>query len=204
MLLGLVLIGVALAAPEEDSTAAARATTRQVLSVPARTAGTVAPTTPSGFGGGLAPPRKGRQALRGFGEVQVTIIAENGKRCEVCLLSAISQVQRERGLMEVDDPKLGGYDGMLFEYPHEVQSSFWMRNTPMPLSIAYFDETGSMVSRTDMTPCGDSSRCPPYPPGAAFKFALEMPQGRFPSVGIRRTARIVINSRTCTAAKGGR
>jgi uncharacterized membrane protein (UPF0127 family) len=203
MLLGLLMIGVALASPEEESTAAVGVTTRSVLSVPPQTAGTVAPTTPAGFGG-LAPPRSGRQALRGFGEVQVTIIAENGKRCDVCLLSAISEVQRERGLMEVSDTELGGYDGMLFEYPREVQSAFWMRNTPMPLSIAYFDETGSMVSRTDMTPCEDSARCPSYPPGATFKFALEMPQGRFPSVGIRRTARIVINSRTCKAAKGGR
>jgi uncharacterized membrane protein (UPF0127 family) len=204
MLLGFILVGVAIAAPDKDSVQVATPPTRPRLVTPDLSTGTVAPTTPAGIGLGTSDTPGGRQVLRGFGEVQVTIIGEDGKPCEVCLMAATTEAQRRRGLMRVLDESLGGYDGMLFEYPTSVQGAFWMRNTPLPLSIAFFDDTGRMVSRTDMAPCGDSKDCPTYPPGAPYRFAIEMPQGRFPLVGIGRTASIRINARDCTAAEGGR
>ena len=63
--------------------------------------------------------------------------------------------------MEVRDPSLGGYDGMLFVFDQDEQVGFWMRNTPMPLSIAYFDGDGRFVSASDMAPCADSPAAPP-------------------------------------------
>ena len=54
-----------------------------------------------------------------------------------CMLLAATQAQHNRGLMQVTDPTLGGYDGMVFRFDTDVKDRFYMRNTPMPLSIAF-------------------------------------------------------------------
>ena len=163
--------------------------------------GTTAPITPEqGLGEGRAPEQRGRIALDGFGEVVVTITDPSGKTCEVCLLSATDAAQRERGLMEVTDPDLGGYDGMLFEYPDEISGAFWMRNTPMPLSIAYFDGDRTLVSVTDMAPCRDEPTCESYPADGAFRYALEVPQGGLDDLLVVAGATFTIDARTCPLA----
>jgi uncharacterized membrane protein (UPF0127 family) len=86
--------------------------------------------------------------------------------------------------MQVTDPKLGGYDGMLFHYHDDTTENFWMRNTPMPLSIAYVSHDGAIVSTADMAPCGDRDDCPNYPPAGPYRFSIEVPQGRLPALGI--------------------
>ncbi|CAN5517150.1 hypothetical protein BH10ACT1_BH10ACT1_06420 [soil metagenome] len=165
------------------------------------TAGTTAPTTASqGLGEGWAGEVRGRTPLRGFSEVAATITAGDGTTCEVCLLAAATAEQRERGLMEVTDPDLGGYDGMLFEYPDPVDGAFWMRNTPMPLSIAYFDADRTVVSTADMAPCEDSTSCPQYPADAPFQYALEVPQGRLAEVGVVGLATIEVTAVRCPLA----
>ena len=130
-----------------------------------------------------------RARLAGFGETRVKV--ENaGSFLEWCLLLAANDVQRNRGLMEVTDPKLGGYDGMLFHYDADTDENFWMRNTPMPLSIAYVSQTGDIVSTADMAPCADSPDCPNYPPAGPYRFSIEVPQGRLPALGIVEGAKI--------------
>lgn len=166
-------------------------------------AGTTAPTTPAGLGAGTVPERAGRSPLRGFGEVAVTVTRPDGTTCELCLLSAISAPQRARGLMEVTDEGLGGYDGMLFEFPGKVDGAFWMRNTPMPLSIAYFDPKGGFVSSTDMEPCDDVATCPTFPASAPFQYALEVPQGNLGDTGAVEGATLRIDARTCPLAGAG-
>ena len=54
------------------------------------------------------------------------------------------------GLMTVTDPGLAGHDGMVFVYPEDSTGGYWMRNTPMPLSIVFVDAGGRIVSTTDM------------------------------------------------------
>ena len=102
----------------------------------------------------------------------------------LCLLLAGSAEQRQQGLMHVTDRSLGGYDGMLFSFAEETTGSFWMRSTPMPLSIAFFDADGGLVSSTDMAPCGDSSACPTYAADGPYRYALEVPKGRLPALGV--------------------
>ena len=52
---------------------------------------------------------------------------------------------------------MGGADGMVFLFDEPSTSAFWMRDTPMPLSIAFFDADGSFVSAADMEPCLDGA-----------------------------------------------
>jgi uncharacterized protein len=118
----------------------------------------------------------------GFGEVAIAITGPGGDVAGWCVLLAAVADQRQRGLMEVTD--LGGYAGMLFVWDADSSSSFYMRNTPTPLSIAWFDADGGLVSTADMDPCPDVEGCPTYPSGGSYRFALEVPQGALADVGV--------------------
>lgn len=146
---------------------------------------------PAAQGAGLdAPPGPAdRVALEGFdvgdlefGEVAIAITGPDGEVAGWCVLLAATADQRQRGLMEVTD--LGGYAGMLFVWDADSSSSFYMRNTPTPLSIAWFDADGALVSTADMDPCPDVEGCPTYPSGGGYRFALEVPQGSLADVGV--------------------
>jgi uncharacterized membrane protein (UPF0127 family) len=198
----LLVLGFVVADPGDGAGDRTTTTAAGSESVPSRSPGTTAPLDGAAIGEGVGPEVGGRTPLRGFGEVAATITSGSGEVCDVCLLSAVTPEQRERGLMEVTDEDLGGYDGMLFEFPSEVEGAFWMRNTPMPLSIAYFDASGSLVSTEDMEPCEDGAACPSYPASAPFAYALEVPQGRLGEVGVHGEATLVIEDRPCPELEG--
>ncbi|MEJ7584932.1 MAG: DUF192 domain-containing protein [Acidimicrobiales bacterium] len=136
------------------------------------------------------PHATGRTPLPGFGEVAVRIVVADGEARLFCVLAARTVAQRQRGLMTVTDETLGGYDGMLFEFGGEVSGGFWMRNTPMPLSIVYLDAGGSPVETFEMEPCADSPDCPSYRPDAPYHRALEVPQGALTAMGMGPGARL--------------
>ncbi|MCU1352110.1 MAG: hypothetical protein JWM05_1319 [Acidimicrobiales bacterium] len=131
-------------------------------------------------------PASRRTRLQGFGEVGVIITSAAGRTREACLLAASTPRQRERGLMTVTDRTLGGYDGMLFAFTSDNAGGFWMRNTPLPLSIAYLDRRGRTVGLRDMAPCRDSPSCPTYRPDAPYRYAVEVPQGGLDRIGLGR------------------
>jgi uncharacterized protein len=138
-------------------------------------------------GSGLdeAPGPTDRERLDEFGEVAIAVRAPDGSVLGWCVLAAESDEQRGRGLMEVTD--LGGYAGMLFVFDQDSTGQFYMRNTVMPLSIAWFDAAGELVATEDMEPCPDSvANCPLYPdePPDAYRFALEVPQGELATLGV--------------------
>jgi uncharacterized membrane protein (UPF0127 family) len=141
-----------------------------------------------------SPPRT---ALPDFGETRITVKTADKIR-EFCLLLAANETQRERGLMQVTDPTLGGYDGMLFRYEQDVTEVFWMRNTPMPLSLAYLGASGELVSAVDMTPCEDSPDCPGYPPAGPYRMTIEVPQGKLPALGIVPGSQVTDERTACT------
>lgn len=207
VLLGMVLMAVAFTAPDQTEVAASVSSTTSTSApsalVPGIAPGTTAPLGNVGLGEGVAAETGGRTPLTGFGEVAVTITSGTGEVCKACLMSALTSAQRSRGLMEVTDPALGGYDGMLFEFPDEIAGSFWMRNTPLPLSIAYFAESGTLVSTTDMSPCDDVPDCPPYPADGSFRFALEVPEGTLSRLGVVGRATLRIDARRCPEKVAG-
>jgi uncharacterized membrane protein (UPF0127 family) len=125
-----------------------------------------------------------------FGEVAIAITDPDGNVAGWCVLVAATPEQRQRGLMEVTD--LGGYPGMLFVWDADSSSSFYMRNTPTPLSIAWFTAGGDLVSTADMDPCADETDCPTYPPGGRHRFALEVPQGELAAMRVAEGSSLAV------------
>jgi len=76
---------------------------------------------------------------------------------------------------------MGANEGMLFVNQDEGVRCFWMRNTLLPLSIAFIANDGSIVNIADMAPQSDDSHCSTKP----VRFALEMRQGWFNKHGIK-------------------
>lgn len=76
--------------------------------------------------------------------------------------------------------------GMLFVFPVAQQQSFWMRNTYVPLSIAFIDAGGRIVNIEDMAPHDERSKFSAAP----VLYALEMRKGWFAQKGIRPGAMV--------------
>ena len=131
-----------------------------------------------------ADPKLVQAEVPGFGEIAVQISAAGAASPSAarCALLAATEAQREKGLMGVTDLK--GYVGMVFRFAGDTQSGFYMKNTPMPLSIAWFRADGTFVSSADMAPCGDRNDCPIYGASGSYRYALEVPQGQLASLGI--------------------
>ncbi|MFP3901818.1 MAG: DUF192 domain-containing protein [Acidimicrobiia bacterium] len=147
---------------------------------------------PAAGGAGLDEPPgpPARDLLEGFGEVAIAITAPDGTVAGWCVLVAASVRQRTQGLMGVTD--LGGYAGMVFVYAEDDMGGFHMRSTPMPLSIAWFDADGELVSTADMTPCLGRAWCRSYRPGERYRFALEVPQGDLARLGVTPGSRLAL------------
>jgi uncharacterized membrane protein (UPF0127 family) len=131
----------------------------------------------------------------GLTAVVLTVTRPDGSTVEVCVWLADDGEERSVGLMDVGDPDLGGKAGMVFLYGEDVQGSFWMRNTLLPLSIAFVDADGEVVSSTDMEPCpAGVTDCPTYPPAGPYRMALEVPQGELPDLGVVDGSRLVLGA----------
>jgi hypothetical protein len=76
---------------------------------------------------------------------------------------------------------LGKDEGMLFIFEVEGYHGFWMKNTLIPLSIAFIDKEGRIVKITDMKPLSLQTHAPPRP----VLYALEMNKGWFSTNGIK-------------------
>ena len=94
---------------------------------------------------------------------------------------ADEDAERAWGLMGRET--LAPHDGMAFVWDAPVETSFWMKDTPLPLSIAFWDEDGAIVSILDMAPCR-ADPCPTYGPGEPFVGALEVERGELERRGV--------------------
>lgn len=92
---------------------------------------------------------------------------------------------RTRGLMERTE--LAERHGMLFVFETSEQRSFWMKNTPLPLSIAYIDERWTIREIHHMEPYS----LEPVASRSPARYALEVNQGAFERLGIEAGDRIV-------------
>jgi uncharacterized membrane protein (UPF0127 family) len=101
---------------------------------------------------------------------------------------AADPAARTRGLMGRRQVPEG--TGMVFLYPADVSESFWMKNTLVPLSIAFVAADGRVVSVAEMTPC-EADPCPTYAPAGPYRYAVELAAGSFGAAGIGPGANVV-------------
>ena len=97
---------------------------------------------------------------------------------------AATELTRTNGLMY--RRMLPENRGMLFVFPYVSEQSFWMKNTYVPLSIAFIDEAGVIVSIADMKPLTTD----PHPSLKPAKYALEVNLGWFAKRGIKPGAKV--------------
>ncbi len=122
---------------------------------------------------------------QGFTKVTLRLRHADGTVDEHCVWLADTEVERNRGLMEVTDPSLGGGEAMVFAFDADTSAAFWMKDTLLPLSIAWVDSSGAVVNSANMDPCPATTKnCPQFPPGSPYRLAIEMAQGRLQDWGI--------------------
>ena len=92
---------------------------------------------------------------------------------------AADDASRELGLMSRTN--LGTDEAMVFVFPQSRPVTFWMKDTPMPLSIAYVGRSGMIYELHDMKPFDET----PVPSASgAVVYAIETPQGWFTKHGV--------------------
>jgi uncharacterized membrane protein (UPF0127 family) len=138
--------------------------------------GTVPATEAETSTGKTNPETTAAQA--GAPDSTLTIINSAGQRVPVRVEIASTEAQRERGLM--DRTALAEDAGMLFVFEQEQSLSFWMRDTLIPLSIAFIDSQENIIDIQDMQPLDET----PHPSAAPAQYALEVNQGFFADRGI--------------------
>jgi uncharacterized membrane protein (UPF0127 family) len=135
----------------------------------------------------MSPGRKIRAALFFFLLLPISLAYSQNlskiplyiKEREIRVEVARTPGERAEGLMY--RKHLGKEEGMLFIFEEEGYHSFWMKNTLIPLSIAFIDKEGRIVKITNMKPLALDSHAPPRP----VLYALEMNQGWFSKNGIK-------------------
>jgi len=80
---------------------------------------------------------------------------------------------RSQGLMQRKSMAQGA--GMVFLFDEAAPHCMWMKNTLIPLSVAFIDERGEIVNIADMQPLDETTHCAARP----VRYALEMNQGWF-------------------------
>lgn len=95
---------------------------------------------------------------------------------------AATPEQRARGLMHRKN--LAADDGMVLLWFAETSGPFFMEDTFIPLSVAFFDERGRILEILDMEPC-KRDPCRAYNPGVSYWGALQVNQGAFERWGVQ-------------------
>lgn len=98
----------------------------------------------------------------------------------------VADDERKRAIGLMFRESLAPNHGMLFVFREKAGHCFWMRNTLIPLSIAFLDDDGTIVNIEDMAPRSEDSHCPKRP----VRFALEMEQGWFAKRGLAAGAKL--------------
>jgi uncharacterized membrane protein (UPF0127 family) len=97
---------------------------------------------------------------------------------------AANETDRQQGLMFRE--KMGPNEGMVFVFDAPATVCMWMKNTLLPLSVAFIDGSGKIVNIEDMQPQSTQSHCAKKP----VLYALEMNQGWFKQKNIKPGATI--------------
>jgi uncharacterized membrane protein (UPF0127 family) len=125
-------------------------------------------------------------SLEKFEKREIVIESSAGKVPVIAELARTDE-QRQQGLMYRRSLKDG--EGMLFIFERDQVLSFWMKNTLIPLSIAYISGDGRILEVHDMEP----GNLNPVTSSRSARYALEVPQGWFGRAGLRPGDRLDIS-----------
>jgi uncharacterized membrane protein (UPF0127 family) len=89
-------------------------------------------------------------------------------------------------------PRLAPDAGMVFLFGGPASGGFWMKDTLIPLSIAFWDQSGRILRILHMTPCR-ADPCPIYSPGVTYVGAVETNMGWFAAHGVQRGDRVSLS-----------
>lgn len=98
----------------------------------------------------------------------------------------VAQTPDQRAIGLMNRPTMGVSDGMLFAFEAGATQCFWMKNTLLPLAIAFIGDDGAIVNIIEMKPQSLESHCSTKP----VRFALEMNQGWFAKRGIKAGSKL--------------
>ena len=140
----------------------------------------------AGCGGGGGDERAGEPSPPEESGPQVVIATDDGE-VTVPVEVADSDAERERGLMNRESLDVDA--GMIFLFQEDSTGGFWMKNTLIPLSIAFVGADGEILRILDMEPC-PADPCPVYDPGVAYRSALEVNEGAFDEWGVEEGDRL--------------
>jgi uncharacterized membrane protein (UPF0127 family) len=102
------------------------------------------------------------------------------------IVAEVARTPQQQQIGMMMRTKMEQHEGMLFVFDEIGPRCFWMRNTLLPLSIAYIADDGTIVNIAEMQPQSDTSHCSDKP----VRFALEMNQGWFARRGIKAGMRL--------------
>lgn len=108
------------------------------------------------------------------------LLLTNSEGTRITINTELAKTEEEQSYGFMNRKNIPEGTGMLFIFTEDKIASFWMKNTPTPLSIAYIDYSGRIKDIFDMTPFSLAS----VVSTGYVRYALEVPQGWFSKVGI--------------------
>ena len=175
--------------PVPTSTAVpASLTSAPATATPAPSTATPAPVAPSAIASPASPTAtrspSGSPTAVAQNAPYAKITDPSGKAVTVKLEVVDTPETRATGLM--NRTQLAPDAGMLFVFQNEQQGAFWMKNTLIPLSIAFISSDGVIQEIQDMQPLSEELHRPARP----YKYALEVNQGFFRTGGIGPNSKV--------------
>ena len=116
----------------------------------------------------------------------IVLVGVTGQRAELTVELARTSAERSRGLMFREE--MAEDRGMLFVFGGETRTGFWMKDTKVPLSIAFIASDGMILETQDMEPLSEAL----HRPAPAYSYALEVNQGWFERHGLGAGDRVEI------------
>ena len=120
----------------------------------------------------------------------VVRITQEGREARLMVEIANSPEARAQGLMGRE--RLGANAGMLFVYEGDARRFFWMKNTRIPLSLAFIDKSGEVLEIIHLQPHRPGTRVPSYRSRNKVRRVLEVNQGWFLRNGFGLGARVLL------------
>ena len=132
----------------------------------------------------------------GLATATVVLTDERGSHEELTVELARTAEERSRGLMFREE--LPEDQGMLFVFPNDTTTGFWMRDTSIPLSIAFIAADGMILDVQEMEPLSTELHQSPSP----YRYALEVNQGWFGRHGLGTGDRLELPEAAIAATSG--